>query len=185
MPVVYWFFRFAMLTGLWLISNTLLCLRAATLAFVNFVLVLFRAADVVAFFLMDFRVPLRSVWGDFLLADRFEVCERGIRLIGEMLIEKLALENDGSGLSIGVEGPCCCWQRLRPVRADEGPGASWMETLSDGLCLSPCMSGLCVFSDWAAFFACASLLNRNLLSYVYFYYTLLEFNKQQSISGGI
>ena len=174
-----------MLTELWLSSNSLLCLRAATLAFVNFVLAVFRDADMVAFFLMDFRVPLWAVRGDFFLADRFEVCERGIRLIGERLIEKMAVENDGSGFSIGVEGPCCCWERVRPVEADDGPGASWMETFSDRVSLSPCMSGLCVFSDWAAFLLVPSLLNKIFLSHVYFFFTLLKLDKQRSILGRV
>ena len=59
------FLRSAILTGFWLNLNSLLCSRAAILAFVSFVLVVFRAADMVAFLLIDFLVPFWAIRGDF------------------------------------------------------------------------------------------------------------------------
>ena len=107
----------------------------------------------VAFFLIDFCVPFWANRYDFFFnvwRSRFEAAVgRGILLMGEMLIDELTVWNEVPGLSTGVEVPCCCWERIFQVGADEGPGASWLETVSERVSLSLCV--MCVFSDWAAF----------------------------------
>ena len=154
----------------------MLCFRAAIFAFVGFVLAVLRAADMVVFFRMLFRMPLWAGQGVFFLVVRFVSCVCGTRLIGDMLNEELTVGNDGPGLSIGVDVPCCCCERLCHVGADKGLGAS-------GLCALP--GRVSLFSpDGCAFSAKHNFFNLRL--FLLYSSTVLhatKFIKRSSGSG--
>ena len=77
-----------------------------------------RAAEIVALFRIFSWVPLWADFGDFFFVIIFVGCLRAMRLMGDMLIEKVAVgSEDDPGLSTKVDLPCCCCERDGPVGA--------------------------------------------------------------------
>ena len=119
--------------GLWLTSNFLLCLRAAILVLVNFVVAVFLAADTVTFFLIVVPFPFGAVRGKFFFVNLLGLADRRvIAVMDEMSIDLFVSEDAESMSSIDVEELCCGFDVVAMDDAVDGPGAL---RVSVGSCL--------------------------------------------------
>ena len=150
------FFKACMLAGLFVNSNSLNCLRAANLAFVSFVLAVFRAEEIIASLETPLRLPDWALLEDVFFTIVFFADLGGIRLIGELLSNEAAVGLvEGPEFSMSVDVSCSGIVRVVYPGAVEGPGAPVSWVASDWtFVIVRVLSGKQNFSIWRLFLLC-------------------------------